>query len=145
MQIFFLLFLTKDTTRFGRDLVVTTGTHEVLEYPDKSNSPTDIYLARIESYVPAPKYYWKVVQDPETKTGAAFIGLNDPHTNVAPVELCKNRCSEMSSWVDWGIENLDAGYMYCCSVEDAAKAIKVKELGLNLFQRHSTNFRLSQI
>merc|ERR1719394_929744 len=111
-------------TKFGRDLVVTTGTHEVLEYPDKSNSPTDIYLARIESYVPAPKYYWKVVQDPETKTGAAFIGLNDPHTNVAPVELCKNRCSEMSSWVDWGIENLDAGYMYCCSVEDAAKAIK---------------------
>merc|ERR1719322_2157249 len=87
-------------TKFGRDLVVTTGTHEVLEYPDKSNSPTDIYLARIESYVPAPKYYWKVVQDPETKTGAAFIGLNDPHTNVAPVELCKNRCSEMSSWVD---------------------------------------------
>merc|ERR1711963_534659 len=83
-----------------------------------------IYVARIESYVPAPKYYWKVVQDPETKTGAAFIGLNDPHTNVAPVELCKNRCSEMSSWVDWGIENLDAGYMYCCSVEDAAKAIK---------------------
>merc|ERR1712190_336506 len=52
------------------------------------------------------------------------IGLNDPDTNVAPVELCKNRCSEMSSWVDWGIENLDAGYMYCCSVEDAAKAIK---------------------
>ena len=137
--------MTKDTTRFGRDLVVTTGTHEVLEYPDKSNSPTDIYLARIESYVPAPKYYWKVVQDPETKTGAAFIGLNDPHTNVAPVELCKNRCSEMSSWVDWGIENLDAGYMYCCSIEDAAKAIKVKELWLNLIQRHSTNFRLSQI
>merc|ERR1712156_572899 len=111
-------------TKFGRDLVVTTGTHEVLEYPDKSNSPTDIYLARIESYVPALKYYWKVVQDPETKTGAAFIGLNDPHTNVAPMELCKNRCSEMSSWVDWGIENLDAGYMYCCSIEDASKAIK---------------------
>merc|ERR1711990_604865 len=50
--------------------------------------------------------------------------LNDPHTNVAPLELCKNRCSEMSSWVDWGINNLDSGYMYCCSVEDAAKAIK---------------------
>jgi len=110
--------------KLGRDLVVTTGTHEVLEYPDKNNNPTDIFLARIESFVPAPKYYWKVVQDPETKTGAAFIGLNDPHTNVAPVELCKNRCSEMNSWVDWGINNLDSGYMYCCSVEDAAKAIK---------------------
>merc|ERR1712121_7380 len=110
--------------KLGRDLVVTTGTHEVLEYPDKNNNPTDIFLARIESFVPAPKYYWKVVQDPETKTAAAFIGLNDPHTNVAPLELCKNRCNEMSSWVDWGINNLDSGYMYCCSVEDAAKAIK---------------------
>jgi hypothetical protein len=110
--------------KLGRDLVVTTGTHEVLEYPDKNNSPTDIFLARIESFVPAPKYYWKVVQDPETKTAAAFIGLNDPHRNVAPLELCKNRCSEMSSWVDWEINNLDSGYMYCCSVEDAAKAIK---------------------
>ena len=114
-----------DISRLGRDLVVTTGTHEVLEYPDKNNNPTDIFLARQESFVPAPKYYWKVVQDPETKTAAAFIGLNDPHTNVAPIELCKNRCNEMSSWVDWGIDNLDAGYMYCCSVEDAAKAIKV--------------------
>jgi len=110
--------------KLGRDLVVTTGTHEVLEYPDKNNKATDIFLARIESFVPAPKYYWKVVQDPETKTAAAFIGLNDPHTNVAPVELCKNRCNEMNSWVDWAINNLDSGYMYCCSVEDAAKAIK---------------------
>ena len=108
--------------------MVTTGTHEVLEYPDKNNNPTDIFLARQESFVPAPKYYWKVVQDPETKTAAAFIGLNDPHTNVAPLELCKNRCSEMSSWVDWGIDKLDSGYMYCCSVEDAAKAIKVSHL-----------------
>merc|ERR1712130_703671 len=45
--------------KLGRDLVVTTGTHEVLEYPDKNNNPTDIFLARIESFVPAPKYYWK--------------------------------------------------------------------------------------
>ena len=112
-----------DILRLGRDLVVTTGTHEVLKYPNKGNSPTDIFLAT--DFVPAPKYYWKVVQDPQTKTGAAFIGLNDPHTNVAPEELCKNRCSEMGSWVDWDLTNLDSGYMYCCAVEDAAKAIKV--------------------
>ena len=30
----------------------------------------------------------------------------------------------MSHWVDWKLTNLDSGYMYCCSVEDAAKAIQ---------------------
>ena len=114
--------------RLGRDLVVTTGTHGILEYPDKDSKATDIFLARIESYVPAPKYYWKVVQDPATNTAAAFIGLNDPHANVAPKELCPNRCAEMASWVDWDITKLDSGYMYCCSVEEAAKAIRVSSM-----------------
>ena len=118
-------------------MVVTTGTHGVLEYPDKDSKATDIFLARIESYVPAPKYYWKVVQDPATNTAAAFIGLNDPHTNVAPEELCPNRCAEMASWVDWDITKLDSGYMYCCSVEDAAKAFKVTTMmaSTQLFRR----------
>ena len=80
-----------DISRLGRDLVVTTGTHEVLEYPDKNNNPTDIFLARQESFVPAPKYYWKVVQDPKTKTGVVFIGSNDPHGTSAPSELCSNK------------------------------------------------------
>jgi len=110
--------------QLGRDLVVTTGTHEILEYPDTNRKMKAIHLARIEKYVPAPKYYWKIVQDPQTNTAAAFIGLNDPHTNVAPLELCRNRCAEMSHWVDWKLTNLDSGYMYCCSVEDAAKAIQ---------------------
>ena len=107
---------------------MTTGTHGILEYPDKDSKATDIFLARIESYVPAPKYYWKVVQDPATNTAAAFIGLNDPHANVAPKELCPNRCAEMASWVDWDITKLDSGYMYCCSVEEAAKAIRVSSM-----------------
>ena len=70
---------------------MTTGTYEVLEFPNKDKKPTGIFLAKIESAVPAPKYYWKVVHDPETKRAAAFIGLNDPHAKKAPPELCKNR------------------------------------------------------
>ena len=60
-----------------------------------------------------------------SRTTAAFIGLNDPDTNVSLVELCHNRCAEMSSWVDWDITKLDSGYMYCCSVEEPAAVIKV--------------------
>ena len=67
-----------------------TGTHGMLTYPDRNNNPTHISLFN-STYVPAPKYYWKVVQDPETNTAVAFIGSNDPHVNSAPLELCRNR------------------------------------------------------
>ena len=67
-----------------------TGTHGILEYPSKKKIMTPIHLYN-SSYVPAPMYYWKVVQDPLTNTAAAFIGLNDPHAKTAPKELCHNR------------------------------------------------------
>jgi len=110
--------------KLGRDLQVVTGTHQVLQYPNKLHKITDIYLEEDDSFIPAPKYYWKVILDPKTDTGAAFIGLNDPHIETKPEEMCRNRCDEMASWVDWKVTDLDRGYMYCCSVEDAAKVIK---------------------
>ena len=77
------------------------------------------------------------MQDPQTNTGAAFIGLNNPHAKTAPKELCKNRleiflhhqahimmlrCGDMA-WVDWDMQDIESGYMYCCTVEDAREAI----------------------
>ena len=72
--------------------------------------------------VPAPLYYWKVLHDPQTDTAVAFIGLNDPHATAAPAPLCTDRCGEMG-WVDWDRTDLGSGYMYCCEVEEAARAI----------------------
>jgi len=119
-----LEYNTRDlATKLGRDLQVTTGTYGMLSYPDNNNNPTHLYLFN-GTYVPAPKYYWKVVQDHKTNTAVAFIGSNDPHVNSAPLELCKNRCGEME-WVDWDRNDLESGYMYCCGVEDAARAIPV--------------------
>jgi len=112
-------------SKLGRDVSVYTGTHGILEYPDKNNNLTQIFLYNSdngEKYVPAPLYYWKVLYDQESDTSAAFIGLNDPHATAPPQQLCTNVCSGMD-WVDWNISELDAGYMYCCSVEEARKAI----------------------
>jgi len=117
-----LEYNTRDLgNKLGRDLQVMTGTYGVLTYPNINNNPTPINLFNA-TYIPAPKYYWKVVQDQATNTAVAFIGSNDPHVDSAPLELCPNRCGEMS-WVDWNLSDLDAGYMYCCSVEDAIQAI----------------------
>jgi len=117
-----LEYNTRDlASKLGRDLNVMTGTHDILEYPNSDNILTPIFLYN-SSYVPAPKYYWKVVRDPQTDTAAAFIGLNDPHAKTAPRDLCSNKCPEMA-WVDWNVSDLSAGYMYCCSVQQAARAI----------------------
>merc|ERR1719334_447605 len=110
--------------KLGRDLEVVTGTHEILQYKNKKGKNTKIFLEEEKSYVPAPKYYWKVVKDPKTETAAVFIGLNDPHTKEAPKELCENRCGEMGPWVDWELRELGSGYMYCCQLEEAQQAIK---------------------
>ena len=42
------------------------------------------------------------------------------------------RCGEMD-WVDWEMTDLDGGYMYCCSLEDAASVLK-EIASLNLQQ-----------
>lgn len=112
----------------ARDIAITkkrgimeyTGTHEYLRYADTNNNPAPIFLytANGKQYIPAPLYYWKVLHDPATNTAAAFIGLNNPHAETAPKELCPNRCAELP-WVDWKITNLDGGYMYCCDVSAA--------------------------
>merc|ERR1712227_288855 len=106
----------------GRDISVYTGTSGILKYPDVNNNPQDIYLYNSQ-YIPAPLYYWKVLQDKRSNTAAAFIGVNDPHKTSVPLELCTNRRGEMC-WVDWEMTDLDGGYMYCCNLEDAVSALK---------------------
>ena len=69
-----------------------------------------------------------MLYDAATDTAAAFIGLNNPHAQEAPEELCPNRfvityilflflkffchpiirCASMD-WVDWELTELDAG------------------------------------
>ena len=49
--------------RLGHDLAVYTGTHGILQYPDVDGEDQEIFLYVEDKYVPAPLYYWKVIQD----------------------------------------------------------------------------------
>ena len=46
-----------------------------------------------------------------------------------------HRCKELS-WVDWEVENLKKGFMYCCDLQEAASAfpeidsLEIKTSGL---------------
>ena len=49
--------------RLGRNLAVYTGTNGILKYSDVNDVEQEIFLVVEDKYVPAPLYYWKVIQD----------------------------------------------------------------------------------
>ena len=77
---------------------VWTGTFGVLSYPDVNNNDADIYVyvKGDLKLVPAPKYYWKVLQGDDGKF-AGFVGLNDPHSPDIAAEdaFCNSVCNEI--------------------------------------------------
>lgn len=110
--------LKKLGIRLGRNLDTYTGTHQILEYIGK-----ELYLQNERKYIPIPKYYWTVVFDHTTKKAVAFIGLNNPHAKRAPPKLCTDRCSDMWWLKSKKYKDIKKGFMYCCELEEAAKAI----------------------
>ena len=82
------------------NLVVYTGTFQVLELLDVNGIPQPIYLVpdgNGSGLIPAPKYYWKLIHDPQANTATAVIGMNNPHLRNIPVQdiFCPDVCQEI--------------------------------------------------
>lgn len=46
--------------------------------------------------MPAPRMYWKIIYDPITQAGIAFIGLNNPYQSAASAAQdvrCRDICN----------------------------------------------------
>lgn len=70
--------------------------------------------------MPVPRMFWKVLYDPTTKAGVAFVGLNNPYQDAATIPadvLCKDICSQIP-WLSWNQKDIKKGYSYCCEVND---------------------------
>ena len=80
-------------------MTVYTGTFDILKYPNKNGKNTEIYLLEKEQkwYIPAPKFYWKILLNEVTKESVAFVGLNDPHADdIAPKDaFCQTSCGSI--------------------------------------------------
>ncbi|XP_059098835.1 uncharacterized protein LOC131892971 [Tigriopus californicus] len=102
---------------------VYTGTYGHLFYNKKLNTGSSkrTYINLMDvgsnSYLPIPKYFWKVIHNPLTSEAVAFVGVNDAHLTSKPSRICSNVCDQIA-WADWDMDNLESGYMYCCTVED---------------------------
>ena len=72
-----------------------------MNYPDKNGNDVDIflYLDGENQFIPAPKYYWKVLMNEAKKEAVAFVGLNDPHSeNIDEDEyFCNSVCGQGES------------------------------------------------
>lgn len=106
----------------GIDVLVYTGTHGVTTLPHEvSGTPVELYLyvdQNNNNGLPVPQYYWKVVYNPSTKEGVAFVTINNPyHAIDEDPQLCTNICNQLS-WLSWQESDQKLGFSYCCNVDE---------------------------
>lgn len=74
--------------------------------------------------MPVPRMFWKVLYNPATHAGIAFVGLNNPYQAEATIAAdirCTDICGQIT-WLSWTQKDIKKGYSYCCEVNDFRKA-----------------------
>ncbi|CAK1589102.1 unnamed protein product [Parnassius mnemosyne] len=110
----------------GYDTIIYTGTFGVSQLINQYGAIVDIYLysdVNNNPVVPVPKYFYKVVYEPKTKRGIAFVGINNPHYTPAEARalfFCHDICRENNNfgWLSWHPDTSSEGYAFCCTVND---------------------------
>jgi DNA/RNA non-specific endonuclease len=106
-------------SRHGRNLEVYTGGSFRATLPNVNNVQTNLALTT-NGLLPVPRMFWKILYDPTTQAGIAFIGLNNPYQSAAEA-AADVRCTDISStvsWLTWQQTNLVRGYSYTCEVNN---------------------------
>lgn len=111
------------------DLDVYTGVYGQMTMEDIHDKWQPVHLHIEGAIMSVPRFYWKVIYDPLSKRGTAFVGLNDPFIRLVTddVYLCTD-ISEKIEWLEWTPCNIEAGISYACSVADLRKAVPVVPL-----------------
>lgn len=100
-----------------------TGIWGTATLPNVNGVETELYLQADKKYLRVPKYYYKVVYDPATQEGTAFVGLNNPyHTMTDEDVLCKDHCKQYS-WLAWDLSSQEHGNGFCCDINELRKTI----------------------
>ncbi|XP_072945495.1 salivary protein Tsal2A-like [Epargyreus clarus] len=110
----------------GYDTVIYTGTFGVTQLTNQFGRKVDIYLYTDENnnpIIPVPQYFYKVVYEPSSGRGIAFVGINNPHYTPAEARdlfFCVDVCRKSNNfrWLSWHPDNPSEGYTFCCTVPD---------------------------
>lgn len=93
------------------------------QLPDVNGRKVDLYLTT-NNKVPVPRMFWKIIYDPITHAGTAFIGLNNPYQSeqsIANDVRCRDICGQLP-WLTWRQRDVQRGYSYCCEVNEFRSA-----------------------
>lgn len=115
----------------GYNTIIYTGTYGVTQLLNQVGYWTDLHLYTDENnnpVIPIPQYFYKVVYEPSSKNGIAFVGINNPHYTAEKVKeliFCDDVCKEKPEfrWLTWHPNNPNEGYTFCCSIPDFRRAI----------------------
>jgi hypothetical protein len=99
-----------NTSREDSDLIIYSGTLGVTSLGNRN-----IYLGKNNgnNVIPVPKWIWKLVYEPGTKEGIAFLVVNNPYTLNF---ICSCVCAQTKWTLAWNRRDRNNGYVYCCSV-----------------------------
>ena len=129
------------------DYTVYTGTYGTLTLADASSKQQAIYLTtdvNNNNLIPVPKYYWKLVHDPEAKTATAIVGLNNPHHSLPEttsgggggnddVFFCPDVCGQVP-WLQnfkQYFNRTTSGLTFCCTADQLRRTVAhVPDLGM---------------
>ncbi|CAB3370986.1 Hypothetical predicted protein [Cloeon dipterum] len=107
-------------------LKVFTGTHGQSVLPDINGDLQPLYLGldpNNNAIVHVPEIFWKVLYDPQTQEGVAFVGSNNPYLENPPGFIkCTDVCDQLT-WLLWDPKNVTSGLSYCCEVNELAQTI----------------------
>lgn len=108
------------------DVEVYTGTygHMTLKDVNGNDTPIYLYVNGSRKVFPVPKFYWKVIYDPASEKGTAFVGVNDPWAEEIDDEMfiC-NIITEKVKWINWKPKNIAKGVSYICTIDDLRESI----------------------
>ncbi|RZF33904.1 hypothetical protein LSTR_LSTR009928 [Laodelphax striatellus] len=115
---------------FCYHLLIYTIPHGVAVLPDVDGTYQPLYLYFDENnngLIPVPKLYIKAVVDPVSKTGIAFLTVNNPYVTMEEIQeqnyvICEDIC-DVLDWLTWDPTNIKKGYSYCCNIKDLAKSL----------------------
>lgn len=110
----------------GYSTVIFTGTFGVSQLLSDSGRKVDLYLYKDVNnnpVIPVPQYFYKVVYDPSSKCGVAFVGINNPYytpTEAQEMFFCEDLCRNNNnfSWLSWVPDSPNEGFTFCCTVPD---------------------------
>jgi hypothetical protein len=107
------------------DHIVYTGGTGVTTLPHETTGeeiPLYLYVDGAVPGLPVPAWYWKLVYEPVSQTGAVFVTLNNPYQDK-PADFCTSICDQFS-WLNWNPDNQVQGYSYCCDYNEVKDLIQ---------------------